>query len=51
MKLFRIVLTAYGILAAIAIALGYYWHVYTLAICAALVYALKHESNDKTSQL
>ena len=43
MKLFKMTFAALGILAAIAIALGAYWHIYTLGMCAAMVHALKHE--------
>ena len=41
MKLFKMTFAALGILAAIAIALGAYWHIITLGICAAMVNALK----------
>ena len=48
MKLFKMTFAALGILAAIAIALGAYWHIYTLGMCAAMVHALKHE--EKTNK-
>lgn len=48
MKLFKMTFAALGITAAIAIALGAYWHIYTLGMCAAMVYALKHE--EKTNK-
>lgn len=48
MKLFKMTFAALGILAAIAIALGAYWHIYTLGMCAVMVYALKHE--EKTNK-
>jgi len=50
MKLFKMTFAALGILAAIAIALGAYWHIYTLGMCAAMVYALNKEENHNTNQ-
>lgn len=47
MKLFKMTFAALGILAAIAIALGAYWHIYTLGICAAMVYAIRKEERPK----
>ena len=41
MKLFKMIFTVLGIIAAVAIALGAYWHIITLGICAAMVNALK----------
>ena len=43
MKILKMTFAALGILAAIAIALGAYWHIYTLGMCAVMVYSLKHE--------
>lgn len=43
MKLFKMTFAALVILAAIAIALGAYWHIYTLGMCAAMVYAIRKE--------
>ena len=43
MKVFKMTFAALGILAAIAIALGAYWHIYTLGICAAMVYTIRKE--------
>lgn len=48
MKLFKMTFEVLGITAAVAIALGAYWHISTLGICAAMVYALKHE--EKTNK-
>jgi hypothetical protein len=48
MKNLKITFAVLGILAAIAIALGAYWHIYTLGTCAVMVYALKHE--EKTNK-
>jgi hypothetical protein len=38
---------ALGIIAAIAIALGAYWHIYTLGMCAVMVYAIRREERPK----
>jgi hypothetical protein len=46
MKLFKMTFAALGILAAIAIALGAYWHIYTLGMCAAMVYAIRKEKKQ-----
>lgn len=43
MKLFKMTFAALGILAAIAIALGAYWHIYTLGMCTVMVYAIRRE--------
>ena len=43
MKFFKMTFAALGIIAAIAIALGAYWHIYTLGTCAAMVYAIRRE--------
>ena len=48
MKLFKYTFEALGTTAAIAIALGAYWHILTLGMCAAIVYAMKHE--EKTNK-
>lgn len=48
MKMFKYTFEALGTTAAIAIALGAYWHIYTLGMCAVMVYALKHE--EKTNK-
>lgn len=39
MKLYKMTFTALGILAAVAIALGAYWHIYTLGACWLMVWA------------
>lgn len=38
-----------GILAAIAIALGAYWHIYTLGTCAAIVWSIKREEKKQNN--
>ena len=43
MKIFKITFAALGILATVAIAAGAYWHIYTFATCAAMVYAIRKE--------
>ena len=43
MKLFEYVFEALGTTAAIAIALGAYWHIFTLGTCALMVWSLKEE--------
>ena len=43
MKLFKYTFEALGTTAAIAIALGAYWHIYTLGMCAAMVYTIRKE--------
>ncbi len=48
MKAYKIIFKVFGIIAAVSIALGAYWHIYTLGMCAAMVYALKHE--EKTNK-
>lgn len=50
MKLFKITFAILGIIAAVAIALGAYWHIYTLGACAAMVYALNKEEKANTNQ-
>lgn len=47
MKLFKMTFAALGIIAAIAIALGAYWHIYTLGTCAVMVYAIRREERLK----
>ena len=47
MKLFKMTFAALGIIAAIAIAIGAYWHIYTLGTCAAMVYAIRREERPK----
>ncbi len=47
MKLFKMTFAAFGILAAIAIALRAYWHIYTLGMCAVMVYAIRKEERPK----
>ena len=42
MKLFKMIFTALGIIAAVAIALGAYWHIFTLGACWLLVWAANH---------
>lgn len=43
MKLFEYVFEALGTTAAIAIALGTYWHIFTIGTCALMVWSLKAE--------
>ena len=50
MKLFKITFAILGIIAAVAIALGAYWHIYTLGMCAAMVYALNKEEKANSNQ-
>lgn len=47
MKTFQFVFSALGIVAAVAIALGAYWHIFTLGACALMVYAIKSEQKSK----
>ena len=42
-KLFYYIFAAFGIIAAVAIALGAYWHIYTAGACWLLVHVLKQE--------
>ncbi len=39
MKAYKIIFKAFGIIAAVAIALGAYWHIFTLGACWLLVRA------------
>lgn len=39
MKAYKIIFKAFGIIAAVAIALGAYWHIFTLGACWLLVWA------------
>lgn len=39
MKAFKILLKAFGLIAAVAIALGAYWHIFTLGACWLLIWA------------
>lgn len=51
MKLFKMTFASIGIFAAIAIALGAYWHIYTLGTCAAMVYAIRKEERPKNGNM
>ena len=48
-KLFYHIFAAFGIIAAVAIALGAYWHLYTAAACWLLVYVLKNETKKQNN--
>jgi len=39
MKAYKFIFKAFGIIAAVAIALGAYWHIFTLGACWLLVRA------------
>lgn len=43
MKTFKYIFVFFSILAAVAIAVGAYWHIYTLAACGFLAYALHQD--------
>lgn len=47
MKIYNFIFSALGIVAAVAVALGAYWHIYTLGVCALMVYAIKSEQKSK----
>jgi len=47
MKIYNFIFAALGIVAAVAVALGAYWHIYTLGACALMVYAIKSEQKSK----
>jgi len=47
MKLFKYTFEALGTTAAIAIALGAYWHILTLGACALMVWSIKSEEKSK----
>ena len=47
MKMFEYVFEALGTTAAIAIALGAYWHIFTLGACALMVWSIKSEGKSK----
>ena len=42
-KVFLYLFAAFGIVAAVAVALGAYWHIYTLGGCVLLVWCIKSE--------
>lgn len=42
MKAYKIIVKVIGIIAAVAIALGAYWHIYILVACWFLVWASNH---------
>ena len=44
MKAYKFIFKVFGIIAAVAIALGAYWHIFTLVACWLLVLA---ENNTK----
>lgn len=46
MKVFKVVFTILGTAAAIAIAFGAYWHIFSLGACALMVYTIKKEQNN-----
>ena len=39
MKAYKIIFKVFGIIAAVAIALGAYWHIFTLGACCLMVWA------------
>ena len=43
MKMFEYVFEALGTTAVIAIALGAYWHIFTLGACTLMVWSMKAE--------
>lgn len=47
MKLFKYTFEALGTTAAIAIAIGAYWHILTLGVCAMIVWSIKSEEKSK----
>ena len=47
MKMFEYVFEALGTTAAIAIAIGAYWHILTLGACALMVWSIKSEEKSK----
>ena len=47
MKIYNFIFSTLGIVAAVAIALGAYWHIFTLGACALMVYAAKSEQKSK----
>ena len=47
MKIYNFIFAVLGIVAAVAVALGAYWHIYTLGACALMVYAIKSEQKSK----
>ena len=42
MKFFSVIFKVFGIIAAVAIALGAYWHIFTLGTCWLLVWAINN---------
>ena len=47
MEAFKIIFKVFGIIAAVAIALGAYWHIYTLGVCAMILWSIKSEEKSK----
>lgn len=46
MKAFKYIFMAFGVIAAVAIALGAYWHIYTLGASALMVWTIKKDINQ-----
>lgn len=42
-KVILYLFAAFGFVAAVAIALGAYWHIYTAAACALMVWSIRNE--------
>lgn len=47
MKIYNFIFSVLGIIAAVAIALGAYWHIFTLGACALMVWSIKSEEKSK----
>lgn len=47
MKIFEITFATLGLAAAVAIAFGAFWHIYTLAACGAMVWTIRKERTNK----
>ena len=46
MEAFKIIFKVFGIIAAVAVALGAYWHIYTLGASALMVWTIKKDINQ-----
>lgn len=42
-KVYIYLFTAFGVVAAVGVALGAYWHIFTAAACALLVWSIKKD--------
>jgi len=45
-KVYSYIFSAFCLVSAVVIAMGAYWHIYTLGVCALLVWSIKNDKRD-----